>query len=177
MVKLLDLLDKVLVAISVLTLVGMMLLIMVSVVGRYVFNAPVPDDVVMTELAMTALVFLPLSAVQAAREHVFVTIFTEWMSNKTKVIMETFGICVGLLVFSVFTVATFQDFYQAFEAGAYMDGDLELPESPARFIIFFGITIFAARLLIDAIQSIIGIADGTAVAARSEEDRALETEV
>ena len=63
---------------------------------------------------------------------VFVTIFTEWMSNKTKVIMETFGICVGLLVFSVFTVATFQDFYQAFEAGAYMDGDLELPESPAR---------------------------------------------
>ncbi len=175
--KLFDWIDRAFVAIGVLALIAMMLLTTVSVIGRYLFNSPIPDDLVMSEFLMVAVVFLPLSAVQAAREHVFVTIFSEWLSNEKKVMLETLGVLVGLLVFGVMARATFDDFYAAWEVGAYVEGPLELPESPARFVVFIGLTVFAIRLAVDAVLSIRALIRGEAVASRSEEDRALDAEV
>jgi TRAP-type C4-dicarboxylate transport system permease small subunit len=155
----------------------MMLLTTISVIGRYFFKAPIPDGLVMSEFLMVFVVFLPLSAVQAAREHVFVTIFTEWMSNKKKVVMETIGVVIGFCIFTVIASAVFTDFFEAWSAGAYHEGPLELPEAPPRFIVFLGLAVFSIRLLVDAIKSVIGLYTGKAVAARSEEARALESEV
>ena len=174
--RILDLMDRVLVATAVVALIAMMLVTTVSVIGRHFFNAPIPDDLVMSEFLMVVVVFLPFSAVQAAREHVFVTIFTDWMSNKSKVIMETIGVIVGLGIFSIIAAAVFTDFYAAWEVGAYMDGPLELPESPPRFIVFFGLAVFSVRLLVDSISSTIGLYTGKAVAALSEQARVLKSE-
>lgn len=175
--KLFDWVDRIFVTVGVLALIAMMLLTTVSVIGRYLFNAPIPDDLVMNEFLMVAVVFLPLSAVQAAREHVFVTIFSEWMSNEKKVMLETVGVVVGFVVFTVMAFATFDDFYAAYEVGAYVEGPLELPESPARFVVFLGLAVFAVRLFLDAILSILALIRGEAVATRSEEDRALDAEL
>ena len=174
--KIFDWMDRILVTVAVVALIAMTLVTTVSVIGRYVFNAPIPDDLVFSEFLMVVVVFLPFSAVQAAREHVFVTIFTDWMSNKPKVVMETIGVIVGFGIFSVITAATFTDFYAAWSVGAYMDGPLELPESPARFIVFFGLAVFSLRLLVDAIASTIGLYTGKTMAAMSEKDRVLKAE-
>lgn len=175
--KILLWIDRVVVFISVVALVAMMLLTTVSVIGRYLFAMPIPDDLVMSEFLMVFVVFLPLGAVQASREHVFVTIFTEWMSNRSKVVMETIGVLVGLGIFGIIACAVFTDFLQAWSVGAYVDGPLELPEYPARFVAFFGLALFALRLLVDGVISVIGLITGTAVATRSEEARALEAEI
>ena len=159
--SLIDRLDRVLVLIAALTLIGMMGLVTVSVIGRYFFNSPVPDDVVMTELAMTFLVFLPLSAVQASREHVFVTFFTEWTSNKAKVVMETIGVLVGLGIFAIFAAATFGDLQQAYEYGTYVDSMLEIQEWPARLAVFLGIAVFVLRLALDAVMALTGHRDAS----------------
>ena len=175
--KILDWIDRVVVVVAIVALVAMMMLTTISVIGRHFFDAPIPDDLVMSEFLMVFVVFLPFGAVQAAREHVFVTIFTEWLPNNTKVIMETVGVVVGLVIFSIISCAVFTDFFQAWSVGAYVEGPLELPEYPARFIVFFGLALFAVRLLADAIASIFGLAKGSAVASRSEEARAMESEV
>ena len=161
--------DRLLVLVAVSALIGMMLLTTVSVIGRRFFNSPIPDDLVMSEFLMVFVVFLPFSAVQAAREHVFVTIFTDWMSNRTKVIMETF--VVGFGIFTVISMAVFTDFFAAWSVGAYVEGPLELPESPARFAVFFGLAVFSLRLLVDSITSIYGLVRGQAVASLSEKAR------
>ena len=101
--KILDWLDRVFVTAAMGILVVMMCLTTISVFGRYFFGAPIPDDLILSEHLMVFLVFLPLGAVQAARQHVFVTIFTEWMSNETKVVMETIGVMVGF--FAVYWLA------------------------------------------------------------------------
>jgi len=175
--KYLDLLDRVLVLIASGALIIMTLLTTISVFGRYLFNSPIPDDLVMSEFLMVFLVFLPQAAVQAAREHVFVTLFTDWMSNNTKVILETIGVAVGAIIFTIIALAAFDDFYRAWSVGAYVEGQLKLPEFPPRFIVFFGLAVFAVRLVIDLIQSIISIAQGTAQATLSEEDRILQREI
>jgi TRAP-type C4-dicarboxylate transport system permease small subunit len=154
----------------------MVLLVCISVTGRYLFAAPIPDDLVFSEYLMVFIVFLPLSSVQAAREHVFVTIFTEWMPNRRKVILETFGVFVGLIAFSIVGVAVYDDFAHAWEYQSYVDGPLELLEWPPKFVVFFGVALFTVRLLVDLIQSIHGIITDTATATRSEEDRVLDAE-
>ncbi|MCH7477512.1 MAG: TRAP transporter small permease [SAR324 cluster bacterium] len=169
--------DRLLVLVAVSALIGMMLLTTVSVIGRRFFNSPIPDDLVMSEFLMVFVVFLPFSAVQAAREHVFVTIFTDWMSNRTKVIMETFGVVVGFGIFTVISMAVFTDFLAAWSVGAYVEGPLELPESPARFAVFFGLAVFSLRLLVDSITSIYGLVRGRAVASLSEKARLLGKQI
>lgn len=163
--------------ISVAALVTLVLLVCVSVIGRYFFAAPIPDDLVFSEFLMVFIVFLPLASVQAAREHVFVTIFTEWMPNRRKVIFETFGVIVGLIAFTIVGAAVYTDFRESLEFDSYVDGPLELVEWPAKFAVFFGIALFTVRLLVDAAQSVTGIIKGTAKATRSGEDRALDAEL
>lgn len=174
--KIFDTLDRVLVVIAMVALVSMMLMTSVSVIGRYFFSMPIPDDLVFSEMLMVFVVFLPFSAVQAAREHIFVTIFTEWMANNTKVIMETIGVVVGFGIFTLVTVTVWTDFVLCWEEDCYVEGPLELPEYPARFVAFFGLAVFAVRLLVDAITSIAGLVKGSAVASLSEEARVIEAE-
>jgi TRAP-type C4-dicarboxylate transport system permease small subunit len=175
--KILDWIDRAVVLVAMVALVAMMLLTTVSVTGRYFFSRPIPDDLVLSEFLMIFVVFLPLSAVQAKREHVFVTIFTDWMTNRAKVVMETFGVIVGLVAFTIVGWASFHEVYGSWQAGSYVDGPLELPEWPPRFALFFGVALFTVRLLVDAIRSVISLRQGTAVAARSEEERALDAEI
>jgi len=170
-------LERLLVVISVAAVAILMVHICVSVTARYLLNSPIPDDLVISEFLMVVIVFLPLSSVQAEREHVFVTIFTEWMPNRTKVIMETFGVFIGLFAFAVISFATYADFKHAWDYGSYVEGLWELVEWPAKFAVFFGIFLFTVRLAVDLVQSIVGIVDGSATATRAEEDRVLDAEL
>ena len=158
-------------------LITLVLLICITVMGRYWFAMPIPDDLVFSEFLMVFVVFLPLSSVQASREHVFVTIFTEWMPNSRRVILETFGVLIGLLAFGVICWAVYTDFAESYEYQSYVDGPLELVEWPPKFVLFFGIALFVVRLAVDLAQSVKGIIDGSATATQSEEDRALKAEV
>ena len=169
--KLFETIDRFVVAIAAVALVVMMVLTTISVIGRYFFSAPIPDDLVFSEMLMVFVVFLPFSAVQAKREHVAVTIFTDWMPNNAKVVLETIGVAVGLGIFTLVTCAVWTDFLLTWEVKAYVEGLLELPEYPARFAAFFGLALFTVRLLIDVVTSIHGLAKGTAVASLSEEAR------
>ena len=139
MFKFFDVIDRGALWLSVCALLFIMSVTCISVIGRYFFNAPIPDDLVMSEFTMVVVAFLPLAAVQASREHVFVTIFSDWLPNRPKVAMELFGVYLGVVIFTIVTCATYTDFKQAFDVGAYEEGALEVPEAPIRFIEFFGL--------------------------------------
>ena len=177
MFKFFDVIDRGALWLSVCALLFIMSVTCISVIGRYFFNSPIPDDLVMSEFTMVVVAFLPLAAVQASREHVFVTIFSDWLPNRPKVAMELFGVYLGVVIFTIVTCATYTDFKQAFDVGAYEEGALEVPEAPFRFIVFFGLLLFSIRFVLDAVVSTKGFFTGEAQATRSEEDRALDVEI
>lgn len=146
--------DRILVAISVAALILMTGVTVVSVLGRYLLSMPIPDDLVMSEMLMVCVVFLPLATVQKNREHVFVTIFTDLLPERYQAYCEMMGMIIGLIFFGILSAATFSDFKAAWDVGAYIDGQLDLPEWPARFVVFFGVLIFTLRLLFDVVQGL-----------------------
>ncbi len=52
-----------------------------------------------------------------------------------------------------------------------------MPEAPPRFVVAFGISLFAVRLLVDSVQSVVGLYTGKALAARGDVERALDTDI
>lgn len=175
--KILDYIDRAAVVIAILAILAMTLLVTVSVIGRYFFSMPIPGDLVLSEFLMVFVAFLPLGAVQASREHVFVTIFTDWMTNNARVMLETAGLVIGLFIFTILAGATFSDFHHAWSVGTYTEGDIEFPEAPPRFVVFFGIALLAVRLLVDAVRSLLDLTRGEASAARGEAERVLDLEI
>lgn len=155
--------DKLLVVISSATILLMLCITTISVIGRYLFKEPIPDDVVMNELLIVVLVFLPFAFVQRMKQHVFVTLFTDKMSAQKQLVFETFGNFVGLILFLLLSYATFSDFREAFEVLAYNEGLLKLPEYPSRFAVFFGIAMMTLRLAIDVVTGIQGVINGDGI--------------
>jgi TRAP-type C4-dicarboxylate transport system permease small subunit len=143
------LLDRVLVWIAMAALIVIMLLTVVSVTGRYLFNAPIPDDLVLNEMLLVVMVFLPFAFVQRQREHVAVTMFTDWLPPRWQLACELLAVLVGCIFFGLLAAATFTDFHHAWTVGAYVDGLLHVPEWPARFAVFFGVLMLFVRLLRD----------------------------
>ena len=172
--KLLQVIERLAVAVGCVALAALVATITVSVAGRYFFGTPVPDDLVISEFLMVFVVFLPLAAVQARREHVFVSLFTDWMPERARATLDTIGIILGFAMFTVVAGAAFTDFFAAWNVGAYADGPLKLPEAPARFAVFFGVALFAVRLFVDAIVSVAGIVSGRIKAATPGSSRNIE---
>ncbi len=155
MEKTLDAVDRALVAIAVVALILMTAVTVVSVAGRYLLSMPIPDDLVMSEMLMVVVVFLPLATVQKNREHVFVSMFTDLLPERFQSWFELMGMLIGLVFYAILSAATFGDFKAAWDAGAYIDGQLSLPEWPSRFVVFFGVSVFTLRLLFDVVQALV----------------------
>ncbi len=168
--KFVDWIDSALVAIAAFALTFIMLMTTVSVMGRYFFNAPVPDDTAINEILLVFVVFLPLSYVQAKREHIFVSVFSEWMSSNTKVVLDIFGTVVGAVIFSVIAWAVFTDFQHALMTAEFVDSALRLPTWPGKLVVASGIALFSLRLIIDSVAMSAALVKGTAVPAEEQRE-------
>ena len=90
-----------------LLLVGVMGMTVVSVLGRYLFNAPVPGDYEITELAIgiAAFAFFPYCHISNA--NIVVELFTGKMPARWKAALDavhniTFAIVAGLIAWRLF---------------------------------------------------------------------------
>ena len=79
-----------------LVLFALTLLTVTSVVGRAVFNAPVPGDFELVELGMAVAIFSFLPYCQIVRGNVIVDLFTTRASARTRALLDG----VGNLVFT-----------------------------------------------------------------------------
>ncbi len=149
MARLLGLVDRLLLAVAAVAALLMMSIATVSSLGRYLLDAPIPDDLVMNENLMVFVVFLPLGYVQWQKGHVQVTLFTDWLPVQAREAIELFALALTLAVVVLLAAASFSDFLTAWRVGAYSDGLLKLPEWPGRAVVAAGLAVFALRVLMD----------------------------
>jgi TRAP-type C4-dicarboxylate transport system permease small subunit len=76
-------LDVVLGGVSALVLFLLMLLTLVDVVGRYLFNAPVPGGYELTQLLMAVLIFCALPVISWRETHITIDLLDFMVSGRT----------------------------------------------------------------------------------------------
>lgn len=156
MERLINMLDRALVALAALGLAVMMTMTGVSALGRYLFNRPVPDDVVINQMLMVIIVFLPLAHVQKLRQHVSVTLFSDWMRPAGLRRLEHFGRALSLLFFGLLAVTAVAATRKAYAINDIEYGELDLLTWPVHAAMTLGLIGFVLRLLVELARAITG---------------------
>ncbi len=148
----LERIENVLAQIGNVVLAVMTVWIFSDAMGRYVFNAPIPGTLEVTEeYLMVFVVFLAMGYTQRLDGHVKADIFLTYLPSKfLPAIMQVNR--VATLVFVVIVIITgAQQFFNAIELKSVSRGSLGYPLAPAYLIMVFGMGIFALRLLLEII--------------------------
>lgn len=146
-------LNRLFLIVSGVILVVMTLQIGLVALSRAMFNTAFDGNVEIAKYYyMVALSALPLAAVQAAREHVIVEVFTQWMSARARAILDWFALVITTIYSAVLatgcTLAAIdaletREFYRLFA--------FDLVIWPSRWVLAIGLLGF----LLTAVQMII----------------------
>lgn len=109
--------------VAALLLVTMMLVTFVDVVGRYLFNAPLPGAFELTEVLLALVIFVGLPLVTARREHVTVDLVTARLPWRLRAALARLALMVTAAMLGVFAWrlgASARDFSAYGDATVYL---------------------------------------------------------
>jgi len=137
--------DGLLGVIAALILLTLMLLTCVDVVGRYVFERPIPGGFEMTELAMGALIFTSLPLVTLRRQQVTVDLLDHLLPASSRVFQKALfdlisAACMGVIAWRVWIKAG------QMEAAGETTATLQIPIYP--LVYYMGVLAIVTTLLI-----------------------------
>ena len=137
--------------VAAVALVAMMLHVNLDVLGRYLFNAPLPMTTeVVSAYYMVAVVFLPLAAIEWRDGHISVEIVTQFIGDRTRTLLL---LLTGLLSAAYFAAITWRTWLVAvdkYELGEFITGVAVLSIWPTRFLVPLGCGLIVVVLVIKA---------------------------
>lgn len=163
MQRILSLLENVALWIAGAALLLMGTIVTVSVVGRVVFTAPVPDDLIMVGLLMVAVIILPLAFIERADGHISVTVITDRLPVRLQFALKAFGNLLFGLFFGVMGFMLAKKIPSEFSEALYYDGHLEIPTWPMKTVFALGVAILAIRLTVSFVNNCRGVLTGETV--------------
>ncbi len=146
--------ERLLVDLSIVSVLGLGLLITVNVLLRALFNSGVPDSTVMVAELMVAAVVLPLAATTARRAHIAVEFVANQLPTRMADWLIVFGSLFGLLALAPLIWAGWREVAHTFSSGAFFFGELHLPKWPGRVIFLVGMVFCWLRLLVMIVQDV-----------------------
>lgn len=148
-VRVMNAIDRCLLVLAQIVLASLMTMTFVNVLGRSLFHVSVPDSLIISEMMMVAIVFLPLGYVQSVGSHIEVTVLTDLMSKRIQDALFAVGLALGVLVFGLMTWLGWLSAHEAFLSGSYgFNGVLYLPEWPVKMLIPLGLGWWCLRMLL-----------------------------
>lgn len=137
-----------------LSVVLMMCHVMVDVIGKYVFNAPLPGTAeVVAAYYMIACVFLPLAWVEASGGSIVVEVIYEKCSPRVQGVMLKIADAVAVVYYSVLGWFSWDVAMHALRINETVDGIWRIATWPAKFMLPAG---FALAVVIILLRLILG---------------------
>ena len=153
-VKVINVIVWVLVSIAMIVLVGMMLITVVDVSGRYLLNKPIVGSTEITEVMMVSLSFLALVWCTMKKVHIRLDLLTDYIPPATRTINDTIFFVLGMVLFSFISWQNFLMAKANYIAG-YSSWVLHIPNYPFYFVVAITTGIVALILLLFIIQNIV----------------------
>jgi C4-dicarboxylate transporter DctQ subunit len=139
---------------SVFIIMFLMFFATTEIVGRYLFNSPVPGHVEIVELIMAGVVFFGIAYTERVGGHVRMELFvTRVLKGRAYHIAEAITAALSLFVYIFILIYTFKASVFAFQVGdntAY----LYWPTWPSKFAVPLGSFFLCIRFLIEIIQHV-----------------------
>ena len=114
------------VSIASLALLCLTLMIVADTFFRYVFSAPFPASVEISQLIQPYVVFLPLAYAMATGSHVRVTLLSERIVGRARLWISCFAYLVGLIFFSIMAWMSGLNFWESYSINETMLAAIKL---------------------------------------------------
>jgi TRAP-type C4-dicarboxylate transport system permease small subunit len=149
--RLFDRFVGILTGVAVGLLVPMMFLVTGDVIGRYVFNSPIPAVFeINSHFLMVMVVFFPLAYVHHKKEHVFVTLFTDRFPPRGRAFLQGISAILGFAAYALIGWYGLQKAILSTRLLEYIPGIVDVPVWISKWIIPIGCLAFCIELARDA---------------------------
>lgn len=132
----------------------LMVLVMADIIGRYLFNSPVPMTYEVGSFMMVFIVFLGLAYTQRMGAHIRVEFLTLHLSAQTRALLDIVASVLGLGLYAVITYEGFLWSWTSWEVGDYVAGLVNIPRYPSQFVVPFGAAILCLQFLADIVRRV-----------------------
>ncbi len=126
-------------------LIPLMLITAVDVVGRDVFNHPIPGTVELSQYMLAVFILLGFAYAHQVKAHVAVSIITSRLPHHAQLILYVITTLIGLFIFSILT---WQGWVVGIEERTVSDM-LRVPQYPFRLLVALAAFLICLELLID----------------------------
>lgn len=142
-------LSALLAALASLALALMMLHVTADVIGKYVFNAPIPGTAeVVASYYMISVVFLPLAWLEVKNGPIVVELFYEMGSPRAKRTMVALGTLLSLIFYGVIAWLSWGPAVHAWRIGEIVEGAWRVTIWPTKFFLPLGLGLACLALVI-----------------------------
>ena len=139
---------------SVFIIMFLMFFATTEILGRYLFNSPVPGHVEIVELIMAGVVFFGISYTERVDGHVRMELFvTRVLKGRAYHIAETISTILSLFVYLFIFIYSFKAAMFAFQVGD-TTSYIYWPTWPSKLAIPIGSFVLCIRFTIEMIQHI-----------------------
>lgn len=159
--RLLHAVERVTAIASGLFIFGLMLVGVVQIVGRTVFNMPIFGYIDAIEMSIAVFAFLAIAYCERMNGHVRMELFVGRLRGRPLWIAEAAGQVVGLFVIAVLIWYGWDHAMRAYEYGDSTI-DAQIPWWPSKLLIPFAFALLFVRLLVNLVGYIRLAVDGTA---------------
>ena len=125
----------------------LMVLGVVQIIGRTIFNAPVTGYIDLVELSMASMAFLGAAYCQRLGAHIRMELLIGRFHGRTLWLFEIFGTLVGLGILAVLIWFSAEHFWRAYTLGDTTI-DAEFPVWPSKLLVPVAFSIWWLRLLV-----------------------------
>lgn len=154
MTKILNRASSVLAVLAMICLLLMMFQVVGDVVLKYLFNAPIENNLeIVSFYYMVAVVFLPLAMVERRHEHINVDMFVLLLPQKAQRAVYCFASIAACLFFVLLAYQTFIDAFRATMVGEVMMGTNLVPIWPSRWFLPLGLSLVSLMTLNHALRA------------------------
>ncbi|WP_319530186.1 TRAP transporter small permease [uncultured Cohaesibacter sp.] len=157
----------------------MMMHITADVIGKFVFNRPLPGTIpIVSQFYMVIAAFLPLAMVEKLTGHISVEVLYATFPKSVRGILTVLATALGVVVFAALTWATWGEAVKKFNIGAFSyEQGVKIPVWPSYFILPAGAGLLSLILFWRLFAQLSGAEDPAALEANKDYDHLEEESI
>ena len=130
----------------------LMILVTADIIGRYVFDKPVPMTYEVGSFLMVFIVFLGIGYTQRMKAHIRVEFLTMRLPPRIRAGLDLLALTLGIVLYVAIFYQGMKWSYTSFQVGDYVAGLVNLPRWPSQFAIPLGALLLSLQFASDFVH-------------------------